>query len=68
MTTVIGSVTAGHGMVQDYYTIATDGAAIRLSVASLVLKRAAKSRTQGYAEQGSPADAGTGGETGATDR
>lgn len=39
MTTVIGSVTAGHGMVQDYYTIATDGAAIRLSVASLVLKK-----------------------------
>lgn len=39
LTTVIGSTTAGHGLVQDYYTIATDGAAIRLSVASLVLKK-----------------------------
>ncbi len=36
-TTVVGVKTAGRGLVQKYYTISTDGAAIRYSYASLSL-------------------------------
>ena len=36
-TTVLGTKTAGSGMVQEYFTITSNGSAIRLSVASLNL-------------------------------
>lgn len=36
-TTIVGVNTAGHGMVQKYYKLAADGAAIKISVASLML-------------------------------
>ena len=36
-TTVVGTKTAGNGMVQEYYPITSDGSALRLSVASLNL-------------------------------
>lgn len=34
-TTVIGVQTAGRGLIQEYYNVSSDGAAIKLSVASL---------------------------------
>ena len=36
-TSVVGTMTMGHGMIQECYTVASSGAAIRLSVASVSL-------------------------------
>ena len=38
-SSVVGTKTAGHGMVQECYTVGANGAAIKLSVSSLQLKK-----------------------------